>query len=451
MNSYANPNQINLDFESSPIESISIQPEAIVQAVELSHQIVNQDKQWQTYLHALAFFAFESWLNLRVPEITINSDQCSIRQPKYSNVIDGVFNLQIGQFKLCLIATGSMDDDVITIPRAVVDLPEYIAHFYVLVNVQEEQEEANVKAFISYDQLKEYQQSVNLQPESDWTYELPWDWFNPEPDNLLLYLRCLEATAIALPVLSTNRVINRNKIQAQLQSLIPQLQSGETPLWQLLDWETATSLLTDDELLDWLYQIQTGRISITQQLAETGRKLTQQVINVGSWLQNELDQLAQSLAWNLLPAPAFAISSLRFLPATNPESPEVEMEMIIAQLRNSGMDIPVTARGAYQDFNLGTNLLRLYAVTWTIAEPENLPEWTLLVVLGTQADYPLPINLRLQLQEDNSLLDEQIVQNSPANYLYSRVIGTYDEQFTITIILENGENLILPPFTFIPE
>lgn len=452
MNSYStNPNHLNLDFESLPIESISLPPEAIVQAVKLSNDIFNQERQWQTYLDALALFAFESWVQLRIPEISINSAQCSLQQPKYSNVIEGVFNLQVGEFKLCLIATGSMDDQVITIPRALIDLPEYTAHFYVVINVQEEQEEANVEAFISYDQLREYLQSVNLQAQPDWTYELSWDCLNPEPNNLLLYLRCLEPTAIALPRLSTNRVINRSNIQAQLQSLIPQLKSGEIALWQLLDWETAIPLLTDDELLDWLYQVQTGRISISQQLTETGRKLTQQVINVGSWLQNEIDQLAQNLAWNLLPAPVFATSSLRFLPATNSESPQVEMEMIIAQLRDSGMDIPVEARGAYQDFNLGTHPLRLYAVTWAIAEPENLPEWTLLVVLGTQADHQLPINLCLQLQENNTLLDEQIVQNSPATYLYSRVIGTYDEQFTVTITLENGASSIFPTFTFIPE
>ena len=456
-NSANNDREILLDFEGLPPESLSLSSEAINQAVQLSNQIINSEQQWQTYVHGLALSAFESWLNFRVPQMPVNSNECSIKQPPYANMIKGVFNLEVGEFKVCLIATGSLDDTVISIPRAVVDLPEYIAHFYVLVNVKEEQEEAYIDAFISYDQLIEQKQLDNLEPQLDWSYDVPWDWFNSEPDNLLLYLRCLEPTAIALPVSSTNRVINRNQIQEQLQSLIPQLQSGRTSLWQLIDWETAVPILSDGELLNWLYQAQTGQISLTQraslteQLAQTGRRLTQEVINVGSWLQNEMDELAQNLAWNLLPAPTFALSSLRLLRGTQPQSPTEEMEMIIAQLRDSGMNIPVEARGAYQDFTFSGNPLRLYAVTWAI-ESEDMPEWSLLVVLGSQPEHQLPANLRLQLKEDETILDEQVVEpNSVDGYLYSRVIGSYQEQFSLTIIGESGESLNLAPFSFIPE
>lgn len=458
MNQYFdNSNNLLLDFEPLFIEALPLKPKQIAQAVELSNQILYQEKQWQTYLHALAFFSFESWLHSRIPEIPINSSKCSIWRPSHINIINGIFNLEVGQFKVCLLATGSMDDDIISIPRAVVDLPEYIAHFYVLVNVQEEQEEAMVKAFISYDKLLEHKQSVNLQPKQDWTYELSGDWFNQEPDNLLLYLRCLEPTAIALP--SLNRLTNVRNIQAQLQSLIPQLQSWETPLWKILDWQTAIPLLTNSELLDWLYQVQTERTSVTQkvvtltkQLVDTGKRLTEEVINVGLWLQNELDEFSENLAWNLLPSPTFAMSSMRFLPVNKKESPTEEMEMIIAQLRNSGMDIPVEVGGAYRDFSLGINPLRLYGVTWAIEEQEDSPEWTLLVVLGSQSEHQLPQDLRLQLKENNILLDEKIVeQNSDDTYLYTRVIGAWDEKFSVTIILANGETLVLPPFGFVRE
>ena len=460
MTNYSNDsNHLLFDFETLPVESLTFESEQIEQAVELSKQIINEQRQWQTYLHALALFAFESWLHSRAPELMINSDNCSIWQPSYANVIDGVLNLEVGQFKLCLLARGTMGDEFVTIPRAVVDLPEYTAHFYVLVNVQEEQEEASLESFISYDKLQEYIHSFNLQPETDWTYDLSWSWFNREPDNLLLYLRCLKPSAITLPPLTSQRLKTLENIQAQLESLIPQLQNSETLLWQVISWETGVSLLTSPELLDWLYQLQTGTISANQksaslskQLTETGQRLTQKVINVSLWLQNELDEFSQSFAWNLLPATTFALSSLRSFSIINRDSPNEELEIIIAQLRDSGMDIPVEARGAYRDFNLGTNSLRLYALTWAIEEQENNPEWTLLTVLGAQPDHQLPQGLRLQLKEQNTLLSEKIVaQDSDDTYLYTRVIGREDEEFSVTIILENGETLVIPPFSFVTE
>ncbi len=46
-----NPNNLLLDFEALPVEGLPLFPEQIEQAVELSNQIVNQERQWQTYIH----------------------------------------------------------------------------------------------------------------------------------------------------------------------------------------------------------------------------------------------------------------------------------------------------------------------------------------------------------------------------------------------------------------
>ena len=455
-NNSQNPPNFLLDFDSLSIEGLPIAKEQIERAIETSNQITHLQGQWKSYLNSLALFGFESWLDLRSPEMTINSAQCSVWQPKYSNVIEGVFNLEVDRFKVCLIATGSMDDEVVSIPRALVDLPEYVAHFYVIVNVQDEREEVDIKGFIAYDKLLEHQQSVNLKAQQDWTYELSWDCFNWEPDNLLLYLRSLEPSAIALPTISTPRSIDIQTIQTQLEGLIPQLQSSQKPLWEILDWETAVPLLTSPELLNWLYLVQRKEISTTQnistlseKLAETRTKLTQEVVNVGLWLQNEIDRVADSLAWTLLPSSSFAVSSMRFLSVTNPESPTEEMEGIITQLRDSGMDIPRQVGGAYRNFTLDSNNLRLYAVTWRIEEQENCPEWSLLIVVGSRSTSELPTNLCLQIKEKDTFLDEKIVEpNSADSYLYSRVIGELDEQFTVSITSNNGETLVLPPFGF---
>jgi hypothetical protein len=132
--------------------------------------------------------------------------------------------LQVGKFKLCLLTNNSLSDDEIVVPRAVVDLPEYIAHFYVLIEVLEEQETAIVSGFLSYQQLMEKQTAANLQPETDWTYQIPVSWFAQAPDYLLLNLRCLEPNAITLPVTKNQRMQTLVSMQNELMALLPQLQ-----------------------------------------------------------------------------------------------------------------------------------------------------------------------------------------------------------------------------------
>ena len=69
-------------------------------------------------------------------------------------------------------------------------LAEYAAHFYVLVNVVEEQSEVNIDSFISHNEIVARIQTNSLTANADWTYELPLAWFNSEVDDLLLQLRC---------------------------------------------------------------------------------------------------------------------------------------------------------------------------------------------------------------------------------------------------------------------
>ncbi len=460
MTTYNSDNNLLFDFESLSEAGIALSSKQIDRAIELSDRVIDPERQWQTYLNALALFGFETWLQSRDSSLTINSDNCSVKQPSYASFIDGVFNLEVGEFKVCLLTTGVAIDEFITVSRAVIDLPEYAAHFYVLVNVIEEQEEASVDSFIRYDEIRERKGAANLIPDADWTYELPLTWFNPEPNDLLLYLRCLEPSAIALPTTATATI----NIQRELESLRPQLKSRETDLHEVLTWEQATPILSNPNLLAWLYELKTTQPSARDALASLGdlrsrslrdrasatiSEVTQRVINVKSWLSDELDELAQNLAWMLLPAPAFAPSAFRDLQVINRESPVAEFEAIVAQLRNSGEDIPDDARGAYQDFELINHGLRLFAVTWAMEETEGVLEWNLLLILGAQPHNYLPQGLRLELREGDTVLDEKVVpEDTEDSYIYTRVIGELEEQFTISIVLVNGESITFPDFAF---
>ena len=62
-----------LDFESITEADITLTPEQIDRAVELSNPILNPQHQWQTYLNALALFGFTDWLQDRDSAIEVNT------------------------------------------------------------------------------------------------------------------------------------------------------------------------------------------------------------------------------------------------------------------------------------------------------------------------------------------------------------------------------------------
>jgi hypothetical protein len=449
MTNYSNSTtQTYLDFEAFSPETIDLAPESIDQAVELSTQIPNEQQQWQTYLNVLALYAFEEWLVNRATDLT-GDRQHDILQPAIANAINAVCNLKVNEFKVCLIAMGSLADEEVSLPRAIVDLPEFIPHFYVLVEVQEEQETALIHSFLSYEELVNRRTTVNLAADEDWTYQLPLTWFNSDPDRLLLYLRCLEPTTISLPVSQSNRTMQLARIRSELEALLPQLQSPERQLWQVLTWEQGIVVLTSPELLNWVYQLQRGEITTTstqsslqQHLSDILQLLTQPAVNVSRWLWNELDELAQELSWVLLPSLA---------PAGPIRTPIEEFEAIVTELAQTGVDIPAQARGAYRDLQLAGMPLRLYAVTWSMLS-ESIPEWTLLLVLGATPGTSLPPGLQLRVSDQTGILVEQALDTQAGNsYFFTSVVGTWDEKFIVTVGLTPAIEQTLPPFSFNPE
>lgn len=84
-----------VEFDDNP-EIITLEPELLEQALEISQHLRNKSRQWQIYFQALALFAFEEWLHKREPSISINRKETSVFQPQYANVIDAVCNLRVG-------------------------------------------------------------------------------------------------------------------------------------------------------------------------------------------------------------------------------------------------------------------------------------------------------------------------------------------------------------------
>jgi hypothetical protein len=220
--------------------------------------------------------------------------------------------------------------------------------------------------------------------------------------------------------------------------LLPQLQSPSSALNHLLSWEEGATLLMQPDLIKWLYQVQLS--AINQQSSQASmvhaaalKSASDSVINVGVWLGDRLDNLAQQLSWILMPAfaPAAALRSVR------------------DELESRGVRIPAEARGAYRDLHIGNADLRLYAIAWTLPLTHNISGWTLLIILGAQPDVHLPPGIKLLVRDETQPLVEQVLDDEIQDaYLYAQVGGTWHEKFWVTLGFTDNSAITLPPFTF---
>ncbi|MCU0548038.1 MAG: DUF1822 family protein [Leptolyngbya sp. Prado105] len=397
------------DWNALNPAQVELSPEQVQQAATLSETIRTCELRWQTYLSALGTLGFQQWLSERAPDLSTRFEQASIWQTGYPNLMPEACNIQVGAFKVCVISVGSSIEDQIDVSIAAIEHPDFVAHFYVLVQVLDEADQAAISGFLTYNQIQE--NIKRLEASSDWIYSLPLDWFSPDANTLLLNFRCLEPTAIRLPILEPIR--STLALREKLATLDLQNQAP----WDVLTAEEGLTLLSDPTLVNALYS-----------------RPEPPSINARLWLTNQIDTIAQGLGWMLLPG----LSALRSL--------REDFDSIRSTLELQGVHIPTTARGAYRTLQSAQASFRLYAVTWIVSEQSS--EWMLLIALGAEPDTRMPANLKLAIRDETALLFEQTLEDNDQSVLYAQVIGNWNEKFQVTITAHQTDVFEIPPFGF---
>ena len=187
---------------------IYLESEHFQQAKEISLHIDDEANRWQGYLNSLALFALEKWLGAH-----IESKEISL----YPQIEQEFFYLEIGDFKVCLLATEHLLDEVVNVPQIVIENPEFTAHFYVVIEILEEEAEAIIRCLLRYDEIIDYCD----QPRNNY-YQLPLAVFDDEPNHLLFYTQYLEPSSIPLPVASVPEVstLSITKLSQWLQGVV---------------------------------------------------------------------------------------------------------------------------------------------------------------------------------------------------------------------------------------
>ncbi|ASC73452.1 hypothetical protein XM38_044190 [Halomicronema hongdechloris C2206] len=256
---------IDLEHEGLDADILELTPDQVAQAATRSQADPHPERQWRIYLHGLALQGFTSWLQERAPELALGTDQVSLQDPAYAHAIDAVCGLRVGELRLCLLTSGTLVDSVLPLPKAAVELPDWAAQLFVWMEVDEHRGTARVGGVLRRDQLLR-----QLGPDShqvDWALSVPLSWFERDSEQLLLYLRCLEAAA--LPVTTTATPDLTANHQTRLQQLLPQLQQADVLPEARLPWSLGAALLSHPDWTRWLYGVQRGQTPAWPQVNAT--------------------------------------------------------------------------------------------------------------------------------------------------------------------------------------
>lgn len=432
-----------LDFAPCTDDGIFLSPAQSDRAIALSQQIPNPSQQWRVYLNGLALLGFADWLEEWGITYEREFATDSLLPPELAGAIAAVWGLRVNGFRLCLLVRDSVGDDFVATPRAVVELPEFAPHFYLLVEVLEEQNLVTVQGFLEAEVLRSRREELLLM--EDWSWETPISWFDPTLENFFLRVRCMDANQFPL-LPPRDRPEELATMREQLQERLPEIAASDRELWEILTWEAGVLVLTSPDLLNWIYHQQCQFVGIplasesNLPLRDILQLLAQPAIDVGRWLRSELDRVARELEWVLLPD----------LTTVGAFRTTTEFTPLIRELQGQGVAIPPQARGAYQELPLGGYRLRLYAITWSLfPQSDRSAEWTLLLILGARSG-SLPLGAQLRVSDLTGVLYEQTLE-SPIPYLFARVVGTMAEQFVVSVGLTTEEEVSFPPFGFREE
>lgn len=358
--------------------TVDLLDEATVQAVQLS-------QDWESLLKALAIAGFEQWLAEGAASLT--ATRTAVNLGRAGDVMVGNYRLGVlamggsgaAQVEICLDESADTWEDA-------------IAHLYVLVEVREEVNQVSILAGLRPEQLLQRVGIERLRQAhaSGEPLYIPVSHFEVEPEQILLYLSCLE------PAEATVREASVEAIQTNLLS------------------ETATEIIS----------------SISDSLLAS-------VINASSWVQDQLDVVTERLEWTLLPPLSSAMRSVRGT-----------VDTVLETLASRGISLPDAARGAGGPIRVGTYIYQTYAWAWPV-ETEGEIEWSLFLLLGPQVGEILPEGTQLRVSDRTEVLALEVLsQSSTDAYLYTQVQGSQQEQFRVSIILPDGMEITLPTFEF---
>jgi hypothetical protein len=171
-------------------EILWLQPEYFEQAILTNDKsLLSEAEHWQLYLNRLALLCFEKWLKSFSPLYFIDKTECS-------NEANAIYNFKINNFRLNLITKEHILDEEVEVPYVAID-QSHAAHFYVVLEISEEEQQVIIRGFSRHDRLINYCKHIDKLTNN--SYRVPLAFFDPDPQHLLFNCDFLDPAAILSP------------------------------------------------------------------------------------------------------------------------------------------------------------------------------------------------------------------------------------------------------------
>ena len=264
------PEQVFLEF----------QPEKIPQETQ-NHNYSNATAAWRSYLNSLClntcleYFQTETDSQSQNPHIWSENDL-----PSIWNVVNGSA-IEFNSQRLILIPQEANDFSELRVPREWVDLPQWVGHYYLGVEINVSESWLRICGYTTHQQLKE----IGEHDFTDETYSIPIEELT---EDLTAMLAAIELFTTPKPVVETLPNLSESEIETLLQIF-----NQSNPYSPRLDvpfsqWGT---FINNDKLRKKLYQQQQSENQVTE-IAQT---ITNVAINLGQWFDSVFEAGWQSL------------------------------------------------------------------------------------------------------------------------------------------------------------
>lgn len=399
-------------------EIIYLEPEHFERAVEISSKIINENYRWKTYVSVLALCSFEEWLKSQVNDLLISADYSSL-QHQYTTESTTLSYLQVGDFFVCLIVSETVASATIFIPKNAIDSPELVPHFYVVIEVLEEQEEVIIQGCLRYDKLINYHLTL-----IDDNYQLPLYLFNTEINHLLLALRLLSPTAI-IPKIENSNI---TKLNTWLQNTFEKT-------WLAIEDLLDTALLRRS--IVWQQAFYRSDEDNAKLRSSTSEKEIQELLNQIANNTNEF-QLQKAVKRLGVIATGNHKAILTLINLLETTQDDETLWTIVESLWQMAPGVASAGVRRVKLIDLGMQVAgRTIALAVAILKKSNQQFGVLLRVYPTHDELYVPVKLKLILLDNGEILHEVIARIAD-NYIQLKLSGNKGETFSVKIMLEEG-------------
>ncbi|MCA1991569.1 MAG: DUF1822 family protein, partial [Coleofasciculus sp. S288] len=186
---------------------LEVPPSVQTESWQRSQQHTTPGSRWNAYLNQICLKAVLAWMQAEyAPEANTWLDSATL--PPVWEIVNGTA-IAIGATRFVLVSTEAIDDGEMEVPQEWVDIPSWVADYYLSVQIQPEGEWVRVWGYATHQEIK----ALGRYDPSDRTYCINAEDLTKDLSTLWVTVqfypdRQTRSEIVPLPALSTTQAEN---------------------------------------------------------------------------------------------------------------------------------------------------------------------------------------------------------------------------------------------------